>query len=184
MHPFLEPCLLGAIHYLTTQMKTSTPETITPYVEILSSLLSILSPSAEEEDPFLTDTFEPKQSRVLQILSPTIINTISFLTLDQATPVKHLIDPILESLRPYSNYFRPSPPKTRKALLLAMRTTQTRLAQWSLAWNEGFAVPTGVDLRVVGAAVKHCGASVVIRNIVAEALNADVAYAFHTGRSP
>jgi len=181
MHPFLEPCLIGAIQYLTTQMRTSTPETITPYVEILSSLLSILSPAAQEDDLFSTDTLEPKQSRVLQILAPTILSTVSRLTLDQANPVKPLIDPIVEVLRPYSNHFRPSPPKSRKDLILAMRTSQTRLAQWSAGWSEGFAVPAGVDLRYIGAAVRSCGASVVIRHIVNEMWSAEGAYPFHAG---
>src|SRR5271169_5259132 len=102
MHPVLQPCLLGAIHYLTTQIKVSTPETITPYIEILSSLLEFLSPTQQEDDIFSTLPLPSKTSRVLQILSPSILTTFSQLTLEQSEPVKPLLDAIVETLRPYS----------------------------------------------------------------------------------
>jgi hypothetical protein len=162
-------------------MKTSTPETITPFVEVLSSVLSILSPATEEEDPFLTEPSKPKQSPVLQVLAPSILDTISSLTLEQANPVKDLLDPIIESLRQYSTLFRPSPPKNRKAILLSMRTSQTRLAQWSAAWSDGFAIPAGVDLRCLSAGIKSCGATVMIRHIVNEMWSIEGAYGFHAG---
>ena len=165
MQPFLEPCLLGAINYLTTQLKISTPETITPYVEILSSLLEFLAPSQQEDDLFSSMSLEPKTSRVLQILAPSILNTISLLTLDQIAMVKHHFDPIVEILQPYSTFSEIN--VSRKELFETMRTALASLAQWSMGWGSGFGVPT-VDLRYLAAAVRSIGPSVVIRNIVDE----------------
>lgn len=181
MQPFLEPCLLGAIHYLTVQLKTSTPETIHPYLEILSSLLEFLSPTQQEDDIFSTIPMEPKTSRVLQILAPSILNMISHLTLDQATPAKHLLDPIVETLRPYSNQLRPDIPMSRKDVITTLRGTLSSLAQWSAGWGSGFVVPQGIDLRYLKAAVRSSGTSVVIRNLVDEMWTAEANYAFHAG---
>lgn len=181
MQPFLEPCLLGAIHYLTTQLKISTPDAISPYLEILSSLLVFLSPTQQEDDIFSTMNLEQKTSRVLQILAPSILTTISQLTIDQATPVKHHLDPIVETLRPYSSQFRPDIAMNRKDTFTALRGTLLSLAQWSAGWGSGYVVPQGVDLRCIGAAVRSSGASVVIRHIVDEMWAAEQTSAFHAG---
>jgi hypothetical protein len=167
MQPFLEPCLLGAIQYLTAQLKTSTPDTITPYLEILSSLLEFLSPTQQEDDIFSTMPLE-KSSRVLQILAPSILHTISQLTLEQVTHAKPLLDPIVETLRPYTNQFRPKIAMTRKDIVTALRGTLSSLAQWSVGWGSGYVVPQGVDLRCLSAAVRACGDSVVVRHLVDE----------------
>src|SRR5436305_10012420 len=141
IQPFLEPCLLGAIHYLTTQMKISNPETITPYLEILSSLLEFISPAQQEDDIFPTMSLEPRQSRVLQILAPSILNTLSILTTDQASQAKEIIDSIVETLRPYSNHFRPDIMFGRKNILGTLRGTVGSLGQWSALWrSDGFVV--------------------------------------------
>ena len=181
MQPFLEPCLLGAIHYLTTQLKISTPDAITPYLEILSSLLVFLSPQQREDDIFSSMNFEQKSSRVLQILAPSILNTISQLSIDQATPVKHLLDPIVETLRPYSNQFRPEIAMSRKDTIATLRGTLSSLAQWSMGWGSGFVVPQGVDLRYLGAAVRSSGESVVVRHLVDEMWAAEGTCSFHAG---
>lgn len=184
MQPFLEPCLLGAIHYLTTQMKISTPDNITPYVEILSSLLEFLSPSQQEDDLFSTMPLEPKTSRVLQILAPSILCTISHLTVEQTAPAKPLFDQIMETLRPYTNQFRPELSLNRKEAYGALRGTLSTLAQWSAGWSSGFVVPEGLDLRCLDAAVGSCGASVVIRHLVDEMWAAQQTSGHHAGKAP
>jgi hypothetical protein len=178
MQPFLEPCLLGAINYLTTQLKISTPETITPYVEILSSLLEFLDTSQQEDDLFSSITLEPKTSRVLQILAPSILNTISLLTMDQVPLVKHYLDPMVEILQPYATY--PEISANRKELFETLRAALTSLAQWSAAWGSGLMVPT-VDLRYLAASVRSIGPSVAIRNIVDEMWIAEEDYGQHAG---
>jgi hypothetical protein len=183
MHPFLEPCLLGAIHYLTIQLKIATPDTISPYLEILSLLLAFLSPTQQEDDIFSTMNLEQKTSRVLQILAPSILSTISQLTIDQATPVKHHLDPIVETLRPYSNQFRPDISMNRKDIITTLRGTLSSLAQWSAGWGSGYVVPQGVDLRYLSAAVRSSGSSVVIRHVVDEMWAAEQTSAFHAGTS-
>jgi hypothetical protein len=184
MQPFLEPCLLGAIHYLTIQLKTSTPETIQPYLEILSSLLEFLSPTPQEEDLFSTIQDPPKTSRVLQILSPSILSTLSSLTLDQAANVKTLLDPIVETLRPYAATLRPETSSWRKELVRSVRGLVTGLAQWSAGWGSGYSVPTAVDGRVLGAAVRSCGQSVVVRHVSDEMWAAEQNCSFHAGIVP
>jgi hypothetical protein len=182
MQPFLEPCLLGAINYLSIQLKTSTPDTILPYLETLSSLLEFLSPTQQDDDIFSTIPMEPKTSRVLQILAPSILNTISQLTLDQVTSAKHLLDPIVETLRPYSNQFRPDIPMSRKDVITTLRGTLSSLAQWSAGWGSGFVVPQGVDLRYLRTAVRSSGRSVVIRNVVDEMWSTEPTFSFHAGK--
>jgi hypothetical protein len=181
MQPFLEPCLLGAIHYLTVQLRTSTPETIHPYLEILSSLLEFLSPTQQEDDIFSTIPMEPKTSRVLQILAPSILNTIFHLTIEQATPVKDILIPVVDTLRPYSNQFRPEIAMSRKDVITTLRGTLSSLAQWSAGWGSGFVVPQGIDLRHLRNAVRLSGSSVVIRNLLDEMWTAEANYAFHAG---
>ena len=181
MQPFLEPCLLGAIHYLTIQLKTSAPETIQPYLEILSSLLEFLSPAPQEEDLFSSIQDTPKTSRVLQILAPEILSTISSLTIDQAANAKPLLDPIVETLRPYAATLRPETSACRKELIRSLRGLVTGLAQWSAGWGSGYPVPTAVDGRVLGAAVRSCGQSVVVRHIVDEMWAAEQNCSFHAG---
>jgi hypothetical protein len=179
MQPFLEPCLLGAIYYLTTQLKISTSETIMSYLEILSLLLEFLSPTQQEDDLFSTMPLEPKTSHVLQILSPEILRTISQLSLEQATPGKHLLDPIVETLRPYSNQFRPDIAMNRKGLFVALHATLSSLAQWS--WGSGFVYP-GVDLRYLGTAVRSCDENTVIRHLIDEMWTAEATCANHAGK--
>jgi hypothetical protein len=175
MQPFLEPCLLGAINYLTTQMKIATPDSIMPYIEILSSLLVFLSPTRQEDDIFSSMNLEQKSSRVLQILAPSILQTISQLTIEQATPVKHHLDPIVEMLRTYSNQFRPDIAMSRKNTIAALRDTLSSLAQWSVGWG------SGVDLRYLGAAVRSSGENVVIRHLVDEMWAVEETCGFHAG---
>jgi hypothetical protein len=181
MQPFLEPCLLGAINYLNTQLKTSTPETILSYLEILSCLLEFLSPAQQDDDIFSTLPLQPKTSRVLQILSPSLVSTISQLSLDQTQQVKHLLDPIVETLRPYSSQLRPEITSNHKDALATLRGTLSGLAQWSGGWGSGFVVPAQVDLRWLATAVKLCGKNIVIRCLVDEMAAADTNYGDHAG---
>lgn len=181
MQPFLEPCLLGAIQYLTAQIKVSGSDTIASYVEILSSLFEFLSPTQEEDGTFPTMSLQPKTSRVLHILAPSVLSTISQLTLEQTTPVKHVLDPIVEILRPYSNQFRIDISASRKELVAAVRTTLSSLAQWSAGWATGFGVPQGVDLRYLPVAVQSCGESIIIRTIVEDMWVAEGNYGSHAG---
>jgi hypothetical protein len=181
MTPFLEPCLLGAIHYLTAQIKVSSPDTISSYVEILSSLFEFLSPTEQDDDGFPTMPLQPKTSRVLHILAPSILSVISQLTLEQTNPVKHVLDPIVEILRPYSNQFRIEISVSRKELVAAVRTTLSSLAQWSAGWASGFGVPQGVDLRYLPVAVQSCGESVIIRTIVEDMWVGEGNYGSHGG---
>ncbi len=124
---------------------------------------------------------EQKTSRVLQILAPSVLNTISQLTVDQATPVKHQLDPIVEILQPYSNQFRPDIAMNRKDIITSLRGTLSSLAQWSAGWGSGYVVPQGVDLRYIGAAVRSSGSSVAIRHLVDEMWAAEQTSAFHAG---
>ena len=181
MQPFLQPCLLGAIHYLTTQIKTSTPETITPYIEILSSLLEFLSPTQQEDDIFSTLPLSSKTSRVLQILAPSILTSFSTLTLEQSAPVKPLLDAIVETLRPYSTQLRPEITLSRKDLVATLRGTVSSLAQWSAGWGSGLLVPQGVEVRYLAGTVRACGESITIRHIVDEMWAAERTFAHHAG---
>src|SRR5271156_4478793 len=137
--PFLEPCLLGAISYLTGQLKIGTPDMIAPYLDILSSLLSFLSSAKQGDGIFSALPLEPAQSRVLQILAPSILGTISQLSLQQASSVKNIVN--------------------------TLRETYSNLTGWSTGWMTGLAVPQGVDLRYLAAAVRTCGPSLTIRNV-------------------
>ena len=121
---------------------------------------------------------EQKTSRVLQILAPSVLNTISQLTSDQAAPVKHHI---IETLQTYSNQFRPEITMNRKDIITTLRGTLSGLAQWSAGWGSGYVVPQGVDLRYLGAAVRSSGPSVVIRHLVDEMWAAEQTSAFHAG---
>jgi len=181
MHPFLQPCLLGAIHYLTTQIKTSTPEIITPYIEILSSLLEFLSPTQQDDDIFSSLPIPSKTSRVLQILSPSILTTFSQLTLEQSAPVKLLLDAIVDTLRPYSTQLRPDITLSRKDLVATLRGTISSLAQWSAGWGSGLLVPPGVEMRYLAGTVRACGESITIRHIVDEMWAAERTFAYHAG---
>lgn len=60
----------------------------------------------------------------------------------------------------------------------------TGLAQWSAGWGSGYLVPTAVDFRVLGAAVRSCAESVVIRHIVDEMWSAEQNCSFHAGIYP
>jgi hypothetical protein len=180
MQPFLEPCLLGAINYLAIQLKISGPDTILPYLEILSSLLDFLSPAQQEDDIFSSIPI-PKNSRVLQIISPSLVRTILQLTLDQTPRAKYLLDPIVETLRPYSSQLRPEISSNRKDAIPALRGTISSLAEWSGGWGSGFVVPPHVDSRWLGSAVKSCGKSVVIRHLMDEMWAVEGNYGDHAG---
>jgi len=182
--PFLEPCLLGAISYLTGQLKIGTPDMIAPYLDILSSLLSFLSSAKQGDGIFSALPLEPAQSRVLQILAPSILGTISQLSLQQASSVKNLqnqLDPIIEALRPYSNQLRPAISANRKDIVNTLRETYSNLTGWSTGWMTGLAVPQGVDLRYLAAAVRTCGPSLTIRNVVDEMRGLEEASSYHAG---
>jgi hypothetical protein len=179
MHPFLEPCLLGAIQYLIFQIKISSLDSLPAYFEILLSLLEILSPKKEEDDIFSSGPQEPKTSRVLQILSPDILAMPSGLA--GTAHLTQYIDPIIEILEPYAAQFRPSLPASRKEIIVVLRMGMSRLAQWAASWNQGTLTPQGVDLTSIGLAVRLCGPSVVIRHIVAEMWNMDQQLPFHAG---
>lgn len=184
MQPFLEPCLLGAISYLTGQLKVGTPDSVGPYLDILSSLLSFLSSVKQEDDIFSGMPLEPAQSRVLQILAPSILSTISQLSLQQASSVKNLqnqLDPIIETLRPYSTQLRPAIPANRKDVINTLRENFSNILAWSAGWMTGLAVPQGVDLRYLAAAVRTCGTSVTIRNVVDEMRSLEETSSYHAG---
>ena len=151
-----------------------------PYLEILSSLLEFISPTQQEDELFSAIPLEPNRSRVLQILSPTILSTISQLTVDQTTTAKHLLDPIVEMLRPYSSQLRHDISMSRKDLIETSRSILSGLAQWSVAWESGFPVPP-LDLRCLSAAVRSCGSTIVIRNLVDEMWVAETTCAQHAG---
>jgi hypothetical protein len=184
MQPFLEPCLLGAIQYLTTQLKISPPETITPYVEILSTLLDFVSPVQQEDDLFSAMPLELKTSRVLQILAPSMLRIISRLTVHQVTPAQGLIDSVVETLQPYGSQFRPDPPLEQNKALASLRGALLTLAQWSSGSESGFLVPPDVDMRCVGAAVQSCGGYFVVRHIVHEMWMAERDCGYHAGLFP
>jgi hypothetical protein len=185
MHPFLEPCLLGAIQYLIFQIRVSTPEQA--YFEILLSLLEILlslletsSPKHQEDDIFSSNVLEPKTSRVLQILAPDIFAMTSSLSIPHLKPYLDTVNEILDS---YFVGFRPSLPQSRKEIIVVLRMGMSRLAQWAASWNQGTLVPQGVDINAIGVAVRMCGPSVVIRHIVAEMWAMDESLPFHSGIS-
>ena len=179
--PFLEPCLLGAIQYLASQIRIATPDTILPYFEIFSSLLVFLSPTQPEDDLFSSMAFPSKPSRVLQILGPSTLATIYNLSAEQADPVKHLLDPIVETLRPFGVGARPACAPDRKGALEMVRSSLSTLAAWSVGWTSGYVVPQGIDLRCLGAGVRGSGGSIVIRTILDEMWTAEATCAYHAG---
>ena len=79
---------------------------------------------------------------------------------------------------------RPETSTCRKELVRSVRGMVTGLAQWSAGWGSGYLVPTAVDFRVLGAAVRSCAESVVIRHIVDEMWSAEQNCSFHAGIYP
>lgn len=158
----------------------ATPETITPYFEIFSSLLVFLSPTQQEDDLFSSMAFPTKPSRVLQILTPSILSTIYNLSAEQAEPVKHLLEAIVETLRPFGGA-RPPCVVGRKAALEMIRNTLETLAGWSAGWTSGYVVPQGIDLRCLGVGVRGSGKSIVIRTILDQMWTTEATCSFHAG---
>ena len=169
------------MQYLASQIKIASPDNISPYLEIFSSLLVFLSPTQQEHDLFTTMAFNQKPSRILQIIGPSIFATISNLSAEQANPVKHFLDPITETLRPFALGLRPAVLGGRKEVFDMVRSTLLALANWSVGWTSGYVVPQGIDLRCLSVGVKSSGASLVIRTIVDEMWAAEETCAFHSG---
>jgi hypothetical protein len=87
----------------------------------------------------------------------------------------------VDTLRPYSNHFRPDIPMSRKDVITTLRGTLSSLVQWSAGWGSGLIVPQGLDHRYLSAAVRSSGHSIVIRNLVDEMWTAEANFAFNAG---
>jgi hypothetical protein len=94
--------------------------------------------------------------------------------------VKHLLEAIVETLRPFGGA-RPPCVAGRKAALEMVRSTLETLGGWSAGWTSGYVVPQGIDLRCLGVGVRGSGKSIVIRTILDEMWTAEATCAYHAG---